>query len=95
MKFLCLHGYGTSGYILEQQLIPIANALGGNHEFVYLDGDVKVDKTGMSKTLITANSALIALHSPLWHVSAAIPSLPDLPRVSPSSPHLYAHRCRS
>jgi hypothetical protein len=48
MKFLCLHGYGTSSEIFEQQFSSIAQALGEHHEYVYLDGEVEVTRTGMS-----------------------------------------------
>jgi len=47
MKILCLHGYGTSGDIFEQQLAGISAALGTNHEWVFLDGEVHVAKSGM------------------------------------------------
>ncbi len=46
MKFLCLHGYGTSSEIFEQQFSNIAKALGDSHEYVYLDGEIEVTRTG-------------------------------------------------
>jgi hypothetical protein len=47
MRFLCFHGYGTSSQIFEQQFAAIARALGDNHEYVYLDGEISVTRTGM------------------------------------------------
>jgi hypothetical protein len=47
MRFLCLHGYGTSSEIFEQQFASIAKELGEQHEYVYLDGEVSVTKMGM------------------------------------------------
>lgn len=46
MKFLCLHGYGTSGAIFEKQITAIRYALGDEHEWVFLDGEVAVEKSG-------------------------------------------------
>jgi hypothetical protein len=46
MKFLCLHGYGTSSEIFEQQFEGIARVLGESHEYIYLDGEVEVTRTG-------------------------------------------------
>lgn len=51
MKILCLHGYGTNGDILRHQLQPTMNALGGDHELVFLEGEVTVNKTGMCSIL--------------------------------------------
>ena len=48
MKLLCLHGYGTSGDIFEKQLASITRALGDHHEYVYIDGEFPVTKSGMS-----------------------------------------------
>lgn len=48
MKFLCLHGYGTSSEIFEQQFSSIAKALGDSHEYVYLDGEVEVTRTELA-----------------------------------------------
>jgi hypothetical protein len=46
MKILCLHGYGTSGTIFEEQLSSVIAALGHHHEFVFLDGEVSVTRSG-------------------------------------------------
>ena len=51
MKILCLHGYGTNGDILRNQLQPTMNALGGDHELVFLEGEVPVGKTGMLRVI--------------------------------------------
>lgn len=48
MKILCLHGYGTSGQIFEEQLGSLIATLGEHHEFVFLDGEVPVTRSGMS-----------------------------------------------
>ena len=46
MKLLCLHGYGTNGECFKSQMLPTLNALGGEHELVFLDGELKVGKSG-------------------------------------------------
>lgn len=43
MKFLCLHGMGTNAQIFEAQLAQIRNQLVGQHEFVFLQGEVETD----------------------------------------------------
>ncbi|KAI1499234.1 serine hydrolase FSH [Biscogniauxia marginata] len=40
MRFLCLHGRGTSGKIFEMQTARIRQALGRDHEFVFANGTV-------------------------------------------------------
>ena len=47
MKLLCLHGYGTSALIFEQQMRSIMDALGKEHEYVFLDGDFPVGQSGI------------------------------------------------
>lgn len=47
MRFLCLHGYGTSSEIFEKQFASIASGLGDHHDYIYLDGEVSVTRTGM------------------------------------------------
>jgi hypothetical protein len=42
MKLLCLHGYATNGEVLENQLRPILEALGGDHELVMVEGETSV-----------------------------------------------------
>lgn len=41
MKFLCLHGMGTSAKIFEAQLSQVIGRLVGQHEFVYIDGEIE------------------------------------------------------
>lgn len=43
MRFLCLHGMGTSGRIFEAQMSQIAAAFSGQHEFCYIDGSVETE----------------------------------------------------
>lgn len=43
MRFLCLHGMGTSGRIFQAQMSQIAAALSGQHEFMYIDGCFETD----------------------------------------------------
>ncbi|KAF2174702.1 hypothetical protein K469DRAFT_772249 [Zopfia rhizophila CBS 207.26] len=38
MRFLCLHGRGTNGQILEAQTAAVRIELGDNHTFEYVDG---------------------------------------------------------
>lgn len=40
MKILALHGIGSSGTILNEQLRPILEELGPNHHVSYLDGSI-------------------------------------------------------
>lgn len=50
MRFLCLHGMGTSSRILESQIAGICAQLEG-HDFVFADGEVKCDAAdGVSMT---------------------------------------------
>ncbi|KAH8701067.1 serine hydrolase FSH [Talaromyces proteolyticus] len=43
MKFLCLHGAGTSSEVLEIQLGPVRDALKAHVDFEYYDGFLEVD----------------------------------------------------
>ncbi|KAI2604053.1 serine hydrolase FSH [Hypoxylon fragiforme] len=43
MKWLCLHGRGTSSQIFEMQTARIREALGRDHEFVFVNGMVSTD----------------------------------------------------
>ncbi|KJZ77789.1 hypothetical protein HIM_02966 [Hirsutella minnesotensis 3608] len=40
-RILALHGVGSSGAILRDQLAPLAETLGQDYEFIYLDGAVE------------------------------------------------------
>ena len=57
MRFLCLHGMGTSGRIFQAQLSPVTAMLGGEHEFVYIDGEVE------SEALVGKVFRLWSLHA--------------------------------
>ncbi|GAB1319700.1 hypothetical protein MFIFM68171_09910 [Madurella fahalii] len=39
MRFICLHGMGTSPEIFEAQIGPLQRALGGLHEFEFYEGE--------------------------------------------------------
>lgn len=41
MRFLCLHGMGTSANIFESQLAAVRASIPGQHEFFFLDGQVE------------------------------------------------------
>ena len=43
MRFLCLHGMGTNAQIFEAQLAQIRSQLVGQHEFVFVDGEVECE----------------------------------------------------
>ncbi|KAI1105774.1 serine hydrolase FSH [Jackrogersella minutella] len=43
MRWLCLHGRGTSAQIFEMQTARIREALGRDHEFVFVNGTVPTD----------------------------------------------------
>ncbi|KAI5859537.1 serine hydrolase FSH [Durotheca rogersii] len=43
MRWLCLHGRGTSAKIFEMQTARIREALGRDHEFVFVDGTVSTE----------------------------------------------------
>lgn len=43
MRFLCLHGTGTSSRIFEAQVSRITDQLEGHHDFVFLQGEVETD----------------------------------------------------
>jgi len=43
MRFLCLHGMGTSSRIFEAQISRIMDQLDGHHDFVFLQGEVETD----------------------------------------------------
>ncbi|CAJ2512532.1 Uu.00g055470.m01.CDS01 [Anthostomella pinea] len=43
MRFLCLHGRGTSAKIFEMQTARIRQALGRDHDFVFVNGTVPAD----------------------------------------------------
>ncbi|KAK3300903.1 serine hydrolase-domain-containing protein [Chaetomium fimeti] len=40
MKILCLHPWGTSGFIFEKQLQTLSGMLGPTHEYVYINGSI-------------------------------------------------------
>ncbi|KAH7070079.1 serine hydrolase FSH [Paraphoma chrysanthemicola] len=40
MRFLCLHGMGTNSKIFEVQTARIRLSLGGEHEYIFIDGSV-------------------------------------------------------
>lgn len=42
MRFLCLHGMGTSAEIFETQTGPLRQALGKNHNFEFYEGEYEV-----------------------------------------------------
>ncbi|CAM1501899.1 Fc.00g038830.m01.CDS01 [Cosmosporella sp. VM-42] len=42
MRFLCLHGMGTSAEIFETQTGPLRQALGGFHNFEFYEGECEV-----------------------------------------------------
>ncbi|KAI1102914.1 serine hydrolase FSH [Jackrogersella minutella] len=42
MRFLCLHGMGTSAEIFETQTGPLRQALGKNHDFEFYEGEHEV-----------------------------------------------------
>ena len=44
MRILCLHGYGTSGAILQSQLDAFTHKADPSHEFVFLDGEYECPK---------------------------------------------------
>ncbi|KAI1094618.1 serine hydrolase FSH [Rostrohypoxylon terebratum] len=39
MRFICLHGMGTSAEIFETQTDPLRQALGKNHDFEFYEGE--------------------------------------------------------
>ncbi|KAK5996869.1 Esterase alnB [Cladobotryum mycophilum] len=43
-RVLALHGVGSSGTILRDQLTPLVRALDPNYEFVYLDGAIETQR---------------------------------------------------
>ncbi|KAI1647088.1 serine hydrolase FSH [Daldinia loculata] len=43
MRWLCLHGRGTSAQIFEMQTVRIREALGRDHEFVFVNGTVSTE----------------------------------------------------
>ncbi|KAI1637812.1 serine hydrolase FSH [Biscogniauxia mediterranea] len=43
MRFLCLHGRGTSGKIFEMQTARIRQTLGRDHEFIFANGTVQTE----------------------------------------------------
>ncbi|KAI1454903.1 serine hydrolase FSH [Annulohypoxylon moriforme] len=42
MRFICLHGMGTSAEIFETQTGPLRQALGKNHDFEFYEGEHEV-----------------------------------------------------
>jgi len=53
MRFLCIHGMGTSAGIFESQIAQVRANLPGQHEFVFVDGIVEsrpIEGKGSSST---------------------------------------------
>jgi hypothetical protein len=46
MKLLCCHGYGMSSEIFKEMTQSLVAGLGSHHEYVYLDGEVTVNRSG-------------------------------------------------
>ena len=44
MRILCLHGYGTSGAIMRNQLDAFIRHADESYEFVFLDGEYACSK---------------------------------------------------
>lgn len=44
MKILCLHGFGSSGKILERQLAGVIEATDPSYDFVFIDGPVSAPR---------------------------------------------------
>ncbi|KAF9887259.1 hypothetical protein FE257_010387 [Aspergillus nanangensis] len=40
MRFLCLHGIGSNANVFQAQLASIQQALGSQHEFVFIQGEI-------------------------------------------------------
>ncbi|KAF7187621.1 Esterase alnB [Pseudocercospora fuligena] len=49
MKILVCHGYGMSSEILEQMMSSVISAIGRHHEWVFLDGEVTVNRSAMAE----------------------------------------------
>lgn len=41
MRFICLHGVGSSGSICESQFVPLMKAADPSYEFVFIDGPME------------------------------------------------------
>ncbi|KAM3435127.1 hypothetical protein NHJ13734_005697 [Beauveria thailandica] len=41
MRFICLHGVGSSGSICESQFVPLMKAADASYEFVFIDGPME------------------------------------------------------
>lgn len=46
MKLLVCHGYGCSSEIMEQMMSSVIPAIGSHHEYIFLDGEIKVNRSG-------------------------------------------------
>ncbi|KAI1401768.1 serine hydrolase FSH [Hypoxylon fuscum] len=51
MRWLCLHGRGTSAQIFEMQTARIREALGRDHEFVFVNGTISTDPDGGAEAI--------------------------------------------
>lgn len=58
MRFLCLHGMGTNAQIFEAQLARVRSQLVGQHEFVFVNGEVdSAPAPGMHFSILIASAA--------------------------------------
>ncbi|GAT28019.1 hypothetical protein RIB2604_02500940 [Aspergillus luchuensis] len=58
MRFLCLHGIGSNAEVFNAQLSAIQAALGSQHEFVFVDGDIPSEAgPGRLTSLYSTNEA--------------------------------------
>lgn len=58
MRFLCLHGIGSNAEVFNTQLSAIQAALGSQHEFVFVDGDIPSEAgPGRLTSLYSTNKA--------------------------------------
>lgn len=45
MKLLVCHGYGMSSEIFKEMCGSLTNGIGAHHEYVFVDGEVKVNRS--------------------------------------------------
>ena len=58
MKFLCVHGMGTSAAIFESQIAQIRASIPGQHEFVFINGDIETAPVGGKLAIVSSSEVL-------------------------------------
>ncbi|EPS44441.1 hypothetical protein H072_1580 [Dactylellina haptotyla CBS 200.50] len=79
MRFLCLHGLGTNGKVLETQTAAIRAGLGDGHTYEFVDGTVPWPKAPELGDLFSDDEQYLAYYDP-YNAESMLKALHQLER---------------